>query len=725
MMTPFGLSGLLTCITSLAFGWFVYLKGHSPLLNRRWLLFSISVSLWGLGALWIGQSASPEESVWAWRLAFMTGVVWIAPTFYHFVCVFCELSRPRTLALLYLSTACIAPVILTPWFFDGVRYRFDSFYYATPGPVFPLFFLWWSGIVVYAHLELVRAFRHARGHHRHQIQYFFLATAIGYTGGSLDYLPIFGIDLYPYGNFAIVLYPLIMTYAILKFRLMDCTVFMERGLSYLLLVILIAAPSLAFFIHTQKLYFSQWNLEFSLLHVVVVVVTAMVAYRLKLGTDAAIGRTLFPSRHNMVETLLAFSRRLITILDLQLLAKEIVGSFVNILEMRSAALYLYDQNRGGYIRFALSGVPSRDTEAVWCPVTNPLIQILSRSRDILLLEEFVHTQEEPTTPQVLRTLESLRADVCLPFISSDRLIGFCTLESTAGRWLASRDNLDLLSTMAHYAGIALTNAQLYHDLHRSQLLMLRTDRLDSLETMAAGFAHEIRNPLTSIKTFVQLIPERLSDPQFTSDFRATVSEDIGRIERLIQEILDYARYQTPRLSTEHLNEIVSSSLSFVHIQGLMKHIAIHTHLDEDLPSMLVDRQQFRQVLLNLFINALDALAEGGQLTVSTHAFTKLETQWIAIDISDTGHGIAPANLPHIFDPFYTTKHASTEREGTGLGLAIVHQIISEHHGTIEVTSEVGQGTCFRIHLPTQPPASSQHRVAVSGDDRSTSVPMQT
>jgi signal transduction histidine kinase len=234
--------------------------------------------------------------------------------------------------------------------------------------------------------------------------------------------------------------------------------------------------------------------------------------------------------------------------------------------------------------------------------------------------------------------------------------------------------------------------------------MRRTDRLRSLEIIAGGFAHEIRNPLTSIKTFIQLAPERKDDQEFIDHFSKIVSEDVDRIERLIQEILDYARYMDPKFTEEDLNDVVTSCLYFIEVKADSKSIAIKKELPPDLPTVLLDRQQIKQVLLNLFLNAMDAMAEtGGSLMVRTHRLLKGSSDpWVQIEIADTGTGIAAADLEHIFDPFFTTKHESGEREGTGLGLTIVHQIIQEHHGYIEVDSVVGKGTTFFVNLPGNP-----------------------
>jgi signal transduction histidine kinase len=150
-----------------------------------------------------------------------------------------------------------------------------------------------------------------------------------------------------------------------------------------------------------------------------------------------------------------------------------------------------------------------------------------------------------------------------------------------------------------------------------------------------------------------------------------------------------------------LNNIVTSCLQFIEVKADKLDISIAKHLAEDLPPMLVDRQQIKQVMMNLAMNAMDAMAKtGGRLTVTTRRVVRLDKSgWVQIEVADTGCGITPEDLPHVFDPFFTTKHESTEHVGTGLGLSIVHQIIQEHGGTVEARSTVGKGTSFLITLP--------------------------
>ena len=245
--------------------------------------------------------------------------------------------------------------------------------------------------------------------------------------------------------------------------------------------------------------------------------------------------------------------------------------------------------------------------------------------------------------------------------------------------------------------------RLYAEKLETMKKMAMTNRLTAIGTFAAGMAHEIRNPLTSINTFITIAPERKDDPEFLENFSKIALEDVNRISRLVQEILDYARSSEPKFSEEDLNEVIHSSLFFIGMETEKMAISIHEDLSLEIPKMILDRQQIKQVLLNLFINAMDAMSkEGGIIKVKTHSIQKNETDWVEIKVEDTGSGISEDSLEHIFDPFYTTKHDSKDREGTGLGLAIVHQIIQEHCGSIEVKSKVGKGTSFIINLPINP-----------------------
>ena len=401
----------------------------------------------------------------------------------------------------------------------------------------------------------------------------------------------------------------------------------------------------------------------------------------------------------LLQRLTQFARDMGRLTTLAGIADRILSGLAEVTRCGEGSLYLIEREHERFRRLAVHGSKHAAVAPAALPATHPLVRHLSDHHQVVA--KTVVGSDSLLSSALCSTLDSLSAAIAIPMINKGKLIGFALLSSSTDDGGATPDHTELLAAMAQNAANALDSILVYEDLHQSQTLMRRTDRLRSLEIIAGGFAHEIRNPLTSIKTFIQLAPERKDDHEFIRDFSKVVLDDVHRIERLIQEILDYARYMEPKLTDEDLNDLVSSCLYFIEVKADSRGIKIEKELASELPRVMLDRQQIKQVLLNLLLNAMDAMGErGGFLRVKTTRLSKPDEQvWVQVEIEDTGQGISPDNLEHIFDPFFTTKHNSGENEGTGLGLTIAHQIVQEHRGEIQVQSTVGAGTRFRINLP--------------------------
>jgi PAS domain S-box-containing protein len=243
-------------------------------------------------------------------------------------------------------------------------------------------------------------------------------------------------------------------------------------------------------------------------------------------------------------------------------------------------------------------------------------------------------------------------------------------------------------------------------LKRLEQQIRRSDRLASLGTLSAGMAHEIKNPLVSIKTFAQLLPERYQDSDFRETFSNLIGHEIERIDSLVNQLLRFARPAKPVLKLMHVQEILEKSLLLVGHRLYQKDIKLSRSWEANVDTIRADADQLEQVFLNFFLNAMDAMKNGGELNVQTEIRT--DKEWVSalaqsngntheilrITIRDTGDGIRGEDIPHVFDPFFTTKDY-----GTGLGLSVVHGIIQEHGGQIEVESELKKGTAFHILLP--------------------------
>jgi signal transduction histidine kinase len=307
----------------------------------------------------------------------------------------------------------------------------------------------------------------------------------------------------------------------------------------------------------------------------------------------------------------------------------------------------------------------------------------------------------PVEKELLTIMIQLQAEVCLPLIYMNRLIGFIFLGSKVAGGMYYKEDLELLSPLANQVAIAIENSNLYESLKRSQNIMRRADRLASLGTLIASLAHEIRNPLVSIKTFTQLLPERIEDEEFRNYFLKVASGEIDRLTGLINELLGFARPSEPRLEGEDVNAIIDKMEVLVATEARRKNVSLQKDFARDLPQVKVDAEQLKQVLLNILLNAIQAIQGEGKVWIETR-LTQVPIEdkvepFVQIEVRDNGVGIPAENLERIFDPFFSTRP-----EGSGLGLGISHQIIHDHGGFIGVESEVGKGTSFKVHLPLKP-----------------------
>jgi signal transduction histidine kinase len=225
-------------------------------------------------------------------------------------------------------------------------------------------------------------------------------------------------------------------------------------------------------------------------------------------------------------------------------------------------------------------------------------------------------------------------------------------------------------------------------LHRTQ--MTRAEHLATLGELAAGLAHEIRNPLAGIAGVIEIVGRDLPS---TSPARAVVKDvrsEIARISRTLTDLLETARPHPPQICQSNLNTTVEHAVMLARQQVLSRPIKIELQKTQDLPEVEHDSDQIHQVLLNLLLNAIQAMEGAGIVRVEIGSRDRYAT----IVVSDTGRGISAQNLPNIFRPFYTTKG-----DGTGLGLSLARRIVEDHQGRIEVVSEVGKGSIFAVLLP--------------------------
>lgn len=225
-----------------------------------------------------------------------------------------------------------------------------------------------------------------------------------------------------------------------------------------------------------------------------------------------------------------------------------------------------------------------------------------------------------------------------------------------------------------------------------ELQMQRADRLAALGEVAAGVAHEVKNPITAVKGFIQLIEEDIPEGDSRREYTGIAVSEINRIDKIVEQLLYYARPSDSRKILADINHVLKGVLPLVSFRIQKGDIKLITDFKENIPLIMVDEEQIKQVFLNLIINSTQAMEKGDEISISTGINSS--DDFLKIEIRDTGVGIAKDDLNKLFNPFFTTRS-----DGTGLGLAVSQRIIELHNGEIKVWSEPGKGTIFTVYLP--------------------------
>ncbi len=392
-----------------------------------------------------------------------------------------------------------------------------------------------------------------------------------------------------------------------------------------------------------------------------------------------------------------FNRSLLLIVDPDALQASIAARLTELFGCDRIIILQLDPEKGRLCPTFSSGVDPGSVEASTLPRHGRLAKWL------LVNETCLVVPQEPGVYDYLGDKEQeilalLQVRICVPLISLNRLTGIIMLGSRDPGWNPAPEDLKLLQLLASQAGLAFENAYLYHEQRERLRRIYRAERLAAAGQLAAGVAHEIRNPLTAIRSTIQYA---LQDYSETNPKRALLDElltEVDRIDRTVDGLLSLTRLGEMVPEAVDVRDVLVQSLVLVSAQAQRQAVAIIQPHGSQRCRIMGDGSQLKQVFLNLALNALQAMPQGGKLEASVEErrteLTPVASRWVQIRISDTGVGIPPEHVDKVFDPFFTTK-----RDGTGLGLSVCHGIVQRHEGEIDLKSEVGKGTVVTLRFP--------------------------
>jgi len=407
-------------------------------------------------------------------------------------------------------------------------------------------------------------------------------------------------------------------------------------------------------------------------------------------------------------------KAILSVLDLSQLLTVILNILSNVCRLNRTLIMLVSED-GRHLEYMHSigfdgGVP-KEVQKYKVPmdrVSNIIVRVANTGRS-----EYIPRVKDSklSRENIILDLGKPSSVYVVPLITRSKVIGVIAMDAAdqGGVPKEIRDTMEIFSSQI---AIAIENARLYSklneqmaELKRSHALLSRAERFSFLGNLAAGLAHEIKNPMTAIETFLQLLPQKFDDREFREDFHKIALEETARVNNLITELLDLCKTRKTHFEFSDIHDLLNKMILLVSPESNAKKIEVIRRYSPAIHQIWMGSEKMKEVVLNLLSNAVEFTPENGKIEISTRKIPAADgLENIQIEIKDNGAGIPEVMLNKVFDPYFTTKHKSHLHKGTGLGLFIAHKNMQDHGGTVDVKSSVSIGTSFFLTLPLQPRA---------------------
>jgi signal transduction histidine kinase len=680
-MSFHALASLIITLSSLLLGGFVYAKGRNKTANITLSLYTIAVAAWSFGQF-MTETVSDYPSALFWARFHLAGAIFIPVFFIHFVDAFLGKNRRTLVNSAYLLGVLIFAVSFTPLFVSSVSAKLGFRYYPDPGPAFFAYSIMFAILVIYGLLQLAASFRANTGIFKNQIMYVLIASIVGFAGGSMMFLPVFNVQVYPIGYYLVPVYILIAIYAFMKHRLLDISIVIRRGLVYSVLTLAITVIyvlMVLFLKETFQIVTGQGPIISALF---LILLLAIFLNPLRDKIQKYVDIVFFKNKYDYQKALKDLSFKIRDIMKLEDLIDIVMANVKGIVKVENASLYIIDRKSG---KFVLQGVHNPANISNY----DPIIKLLESEKRAVFAEDSA------------KAMRSLNAEIGFPMFAKNKMLGVLFLGKKLSGDMFSDDDIDLLSTLCNQMAGSIENSMLVGDMLEAQKQLYQADKLSTLGTLAAGLAHEIKNPIASIKGFAELIPKAVKegDMETIEDFSSVVPRQLERVNGIVEKLLRLSKPTKPEVKEVEITALLDDIVKLMEKQCIKQGVRIIKEY-QGRTIVMGDINQLTQALMNIMLNGVQAMENGGELRLKVQESRLLPARLAAeragrhgktVEISDTGKGIPADQLEHIFDPFYTTKEG-----GSGLGLAVTKKIISDHNGSIGVDSSPGKGTTFRI-----------------------------
>lgn len=698
---------LIVSILLLGLALFVYKSNRRSPINITFSLECFASFIWQFCYGMMYLFSYDKDAALLWMKIGYLGVIYISVFIYHFIIEFLGIKKERIIAYTAYAIAALFTYLhlFTDLFTNGLIKYFWG-YYPRASVFHPVFLVFFMGLISLSIFHTFYSFLKRDSlldsKRREQIKYMFWAYFL-YAPACIDFLPNYGIALYPFGYIFSTAFLAVIAYAIARHQLMDIEVIVKKTLVFAGLLAAVFTILVLPTLLIQEYIFrgassSGKLLGLALSGVVIILSLRRIENFLVNITD----KYLFQKKYDYRELLKTFTSEVLTVVNLDNLVNLTVDKLTDIVKISSSAVLLLDQENQQF-----DVIASRNVKDLKVTLVRPdgIVTFLEQTHGYLLKKELIERRVY-IPPSIQEIIDKLNAELIIPMVLHSDVMGILSLGKKKSDEDYTQDDLDILLPLARTLAIAISNAKLFNELGKTQAEAAQKEKMAVIGTLSAGINHEICNPLGIARGQCEAFLLNVKDGLYNNkgpeelltkakEIMTKVIKETDRATAITKKLSSFAKPAKGEAELVNIDKEVDDVLGLVGYELKLEKIEFEKRIEKDLPDVFVDKKQLQEVLFNLIRNAGQAIGEKGKITI----MARQDEGRVFIDIKDTGSGIPGSKLKELFNPFFTTKEPG---KGTGLGLFIVRQVVEKNGGKIYLKeTKMGEGATFTVEFPVK------------------------
>ncbi len=719
-MNIYTIFSIMAFVISFFLSFFVYLKGIQDRARRAIIFIILCAGTWCLFPFvaWIGW---PEKSLFLTRLAYIAAI-FTGPAFLNFGLTILGVETVPKEQKLVKGSFLVSILIFLPFLFSTVFIRnvkkVNSYFSIMGGPLYIIFFFYFGIVCLYCFYKLYCGLKESSGSRKNQIRYVFVGFLLAFFSGLIHFSASFGFrEFFPH-DLLVIACMLILTYSIIRHRLMDITVAITRSGIFIAVYTLVLGFPFAVALWLKSWLSGIFGTGWWMVPLVLMAVLATAGPFVYIYLERKAEERLLREQKRYQSILKQASLGMTRIRNLQKLLNLITHIVTKTVKITYAAVYIYDKYTEEY---ALQVSRDKGRESITKLTSdNPLITWLISKRRVLVYEE-VKRKMQDTNDIIYKQLEEnmrlLYASVIIPSMLEDKFMGLIVLGEKMSGQIYTTEDLNVFEVLASQAALAIENAQFYEEAKEMQEQISQAEKMATIGTMADGLSHQINNRFHALSLIAgdSIDTIKMTDTsKCTPEVKQMINDVSNALDRIqtnviqggavVRGMLKYSRRGEEGFEALELNKILDGTIEMLQFKVKLAELDIIRNFNH-IPKINGNMAQLEEVFFNFIDNAYDAIVERkqtfkeenyrGRITISANPKTE---RIMEIIVEDNGIGVKSEDVKKIFTPFFTTKISS--RKGTGLGLYVIRRIINDvHKGKIQFESHYKAGTKFTIELP--------------------------